>query len=1050
MYLIPRPSIKLHAVQKHSLLRRQLGTIRAATTPVCTLCQHRPRNVLCQSASADTPPPTEALCRVLRVHYLRPDGKAAGFGLHVWGKGAVQETAWEAPLSATGQVSSGSFWDVPLKAEGPAEVGFIVHHGDDKTAGGALTTVAATQQQVWLVNGCQQPFLTEKEATLHAIGSLANASAHWVSRDTVLWRIEAEKAGVTSRTFQLHASIDATLAVTELGLEGGDTVLAAQPVAAADTDEAVQAALQRFPHLRGCTALRLVDPLSDAALSSLVQSQLCMVAVDDSTVSSATSIQTPGLLDAEFFYDGSLGDDGGEVTLWAPTAQSVELLHYEKAEGGHGEAVVMRRGDRGQWSCPRPPEWDKQYYRFRLKVYHYSTQRVEELTATDPYSRGLSADGGRSLFVDLEHDATLMPPGWLEHTSPSIPDVKDTSCYELHVRDFSASDESVPESLRGKYAAFDEACTGGATLGQRHLQELADSGLTHVHLLPTYDFGSVPERPEEQLTVSDDLSQYAPDGTEQQAEISRIASEDAFNWGYDPVHYGVPEGSYATDPDNEARIVEYRYMVKALHGMGLRVVQDVVYNHTFASGLDRNSVLDKVVPGYYHRRTESGSVCNSTCCNNTATEHLMAERLLVDDLVHWAKHFRIDGFRFDIMGHIMVRTMRRAQEALWALTLEADGVDGAAIYLYGEAWDFGEVACNQRGTNAAQLNIAGTGLGAFNDRFRDAALGGSPFGDPTQQGFLTGLSTDPRTPPTAAAAADMRSTLEAYTAWLKLGMAGNLREFPLELPDGSVRAGKEFRYGHAPAAYGKRTEENVLYLGCHDNEALYDQAVLKANHRGEAAACARVVQMSLGVIAVSQGIAFFHAGDELLRSKSLDRDSYNSGDWFNKLLWDCSHNNFGVGLPPASKNADTWPIKKALLGMPGLVAPPELITETKAFLHAMLRLRYSSPLFRLPAAAILDQVSFQTAQERPGVVFMQVESNEDQVADPRVRQICVLLNATPEPYEADFPGACSHLELHPQMKGLPHVDASEIDNAQRKLTVGPQTILVVVEPSFTD
>lgn len=297
------------------------------------------------------------------------------------------------------------------------------------------------------------------------------------------------------------------------------------------------------------------------------------------------------------------------------------------------------------------------------------------------------------------------------------------------------------------------------------------------------------------------------------------------------------------------------------------------------------------------------------------------------------------------MGHIMVRTMKRAQQALKALTLLDHGVNGADIYLYGEAWDFGEVACNQRGSNAAQLNIAGTGLGAppspgiplatdgliaaywtecrppelrlkhtpcrspvaalqhtgvdsgpsssiepltvvrasaagaFNDRFRDAALGGSPFGNPTQQGFLTGLSTDPRTPPTAAAATDMQEALAAYTSWLKLGMAGNLRDFPLELPDGSVQAGKEFRYGHAPAAYGKLSEENVLYLGCHDNEALYDQVVLKANHKGDASMCARVVQMSLGLIAVSQGIAFFHAGDELLRSKSLDRDSYNSGDW---------------------------------------------------------------------------------------------------------------------------------------------------------------------------
>jgi pullulanase len=218
--------------------------------------------------------------------------------------------------------------------------------------------------------------------------------------------------------------------------------------------------------------------------------------------------------------------------------------------------------------------------------------------------------------------------------------------------------------------------------------------------------------------------------------------------------------------------------------------------------------------------------------------------------------------------------------------------------------------------------------GGFNDRFRDAGLGGSPFGDPTLQGFLTGLAVDPRhrghlvsrnveDSPSALGGTDAHhvdekpedlaleeavastfceelSTLGVYTTWFKLSMAGNLRDFMITSPDGSTETGKGVRFGHAPAAYCAHPSENVLYLGCHDNETLYDQAVLKANHDGDASVCARIVQMALGAIAVSQGIAFFHAGDDLLRSKSLDRDSYNSGDWFNKLLWDKSHNNFGV------------------------------------------------------------------------------------------------------------------------------------------------------------
>ena len=222
---------------------------------------------------------------------------------------------------------------------------------------------------------------------------------------------------------------------------------------------------------------------------------------------------------------------------------------------------------------------------------------------------------------------------------------------------------------------------------------------------------------------------------EQQAAIGSIVNDDAFNWGYDPVHYGVPEGSYATDPDGGARIVEYRAMVAGLAKMGLRTVCDVVYNHTLSAGPhDGRSVLDKCVPGYYHRRNLDGFYENSTCCNNTASENSMMERLIVDDLVHWAVDYKIDGFRFDLMGHIMLRTILRARDALAALTVERDGVDGRSIYLYGEGWDYAEVERNRVGKNASQLNLAGTGVGSFNDRLREGIMGGSPFGDPRVQG----------------------------------------------------------------------------------------------------------------------------------------------------------------------------------------------------------------------------------------------------------------------------------------------------------------------------
>lgn len=208
------------------------------------------------------------------------------------------------------------------------------------------------------------------------------------------------------------------------------------------------------------------------------------------------------------------------------------------------------------------------------------------------------------------------------------------------------------------------------------------------------------------------------------------------------------------------------------------MVLDVVYNHTYAAGpSSQYAVLDKLVPGYYHRRMEDGEYCMSTCCNNTASENLMFERLVSDDLVHWAKHYRVDGFRFDIMGHHMVSNMKKWRKALDGLTLEGDGVDGAALYIYGEAWDFGEMAYNQRGRNAGQANLAGTRLGSFNDRIRDAVLGGGPFDVPDAQGFITGLYTAPNTNAEQQRGdeAAQRQHLNYLGDLIRLSLAGNLK-----------------------------------------------------------------------------------------------------------------------------------------------------------------------------------------------------------------------------------------------------------------------------------
>ncbi|KAL3160116.1 cytochrome c oxidase subunit 1 [Trebouxia sp. C0010 RCD-2024] len=494
-------------------------------------------------------------------------------------------------------------------------------------------------------------------------------------------------------------------------------------------------------------------------------------------------------------------------------------------------------------------------------------------------------------------------------------------------------------------------------------------------------------------------------GEQQQAAVWAIADEDGFNWGYDPVHYMAPEGSYATDPDGCARVEEFRQMVQSLHGLGLKVVLDVVYNHTFAAGQQsRYSVLDKVVPGYYYRRMENGDICMSTCCNNTASEHAMCERLVIDDMVHWARDYKVDGFRFDIMGHLMLSTMKKIQAALGGLTLDQDGVDGKGLYIYGEAWDFGEVSSNQRGVNASQLNIGGTGLGSFNDRFRDAVLGGSPFASPLFQGWLTGLGTGSNQfMQGEMAPQEQQDLLLQYTDQLRLSMAANLQDYQMESCKGEVKEGRHFLCGAQPSAYAQQPWETVNYADCHDGQTLFDQVIMKLRDGVPIQDRCRINVLALAAVALSQGIAFFHAGSDILRSKSLDRDSYNSGDWYNKLDWSCSSNNFGVGLAPATKNQAAWPLHKPKL-IPQLQPSPDLITQCREQFLLLLKLRYSSPLFRLPStAAIKSQVHFCNTgpNQEAGLIVMQIESAQETVEgwavhDPNCSQVWVLLNAKPQ------------------------------------------------------
>ena len=727
-------------------------------------------------------------------------------------------------------------------------------------------------------------------------------------------------------------------------------------------------------------------------------------------------MQTAYVLDALYAasaktrtYGASFAGTSPTYRVWAPTAKTVTLLTWAATAPGDAplstaKRTAMTRAADGSWSVTTGVKNAR--YLYEIVVYVRSTGNIETVQVTDPYSVALTTDSERSVVADLD-DPALAPPGWRGLRQPRIAQPEDRTIYELHVRDFSVGDPTVPAAERGTYLAF----THPASAGMTHLRDLAEAGLNTVHLLPTFDIATIEERRADQQTPACDLASYAPDSTEQQACIEPVRPTDGFNWGYDPLHYTTPEGSYATDPDGAVRTLEYRRMVQGLNAAGLQVVMDVVFNHTAASGQDPHSVLDRVVPGYYQRLNATGGVESSTCCSNTATEHAMMEKLMIDSVLTWARDYKIQGFRFDLMGHHSLATMQRLRAALDRLTLRRDGIDGRGIYLYGEGWNFGEVADNRLFVQASQLNLGGSGIGSFSDRLRDAVRGGGPFDeDPRLQGFGSGLATDPNGAAVNGSPAEQEARLAHAEDLVKLGMAGNLADFTFLGTDGSTLTGRDVDYNGQPAGYAEDPSETVTYVDAHDNETLFDSQAYKLPADTSMADRARMNTVALSTVTLGQGVVFWHAGTDLMRSKSLDRNSFDSGDWFNRVDWTGQESTFGSGLPPRGDNEAKWDFMRPLLGDPALRPTPAAMADASAGAAALLQMRASSPLFRLgSASAIQDKVSFLPSD--PGVVVMLVDDTAGADADPARDGILVVVNAGPD--ATSVPGVGDGWSLHP-------------------------------------
>ncbi|MGH1141670.1 type I pullulanase [Bacillus pseudomycoides] len=502
-----------------------------------------------------------------------------------------------------------------------------------------------------------------------------------------------------------------------------------------------------------------------------------------------------------FYYDGSdLGNiytpQETKFRLWAPTASEAKLVTYKKWNDEKGTEISMDQGEKGTWTAKLTGDQKGLFYTYKVKIGDKWTEAV------DPYVRAASVNGDKGAVVDLKE---TNPKNWKGNKKPKFKNPEDAIIYELQVRDLSIQPESGIKQ-KGKYLGVTEKGTRGPEGVKTGLDHIKDLGVTHVQFLPIFDYASVNE---EKL------------------------NEPQYNWGYDPKNYNVPEGSYSTNPyEPTVRITELKQMIQTLHDNNLRVVMDVVYNHMYNAA---ESNFHKLVPGYYYRYNEDGSLANGTGVgNDTASERKMMRKFMIDSVVYWAKEYNLDGFRFDLMGIHDVETMNTIRKAI-------NQID-PSIILHGEGWDLNtplapELKANQK--NAEKMK----GIAHFNDDIRDG-LKGSVFGD-KDNGFVNG----------------MQNMEERIKKGITAGMDYDKKVYTYQDP-----------------------EQVLTYVEAHDNHTLWDK--LQLTNPGDSEEVRKQMhKLSSSIILTSQGVSFLHAGQEFMRTKYGDHNSYKSPDSINQMDW---------------------------------------------------------------------------------------------------------------------------------------------------------------------
>ncbi|ENC9556308.1 pullulanase-type alpha-1,6-glucosidase [Aeromonas hydrophila] len=1004
-------------------------------------------------------------------------GPFANYSLHLWNNDACSATAesglnagWDDKVNTPAAADGfGPSWVVPLsKLEGC--INFIARNGDLANLTGSDMKVVFSDhpdRTVAIVAGKNEIFGSRAEAFTAAFG-VAGASAHLIDGNTLIWQGGKDKPHV-----RLYYTESGTIKANAEGVFDFPYITLTPTSLTAEQQA-------KYPHLKDAAAFALP---AGKDLKPLLKGELVAIGTDaDGILQGATLVQSAGALDAlyseaatKLTYGAVV--EGGNVTfrLWAPTARSVKLALFDGQHKPLGERTMTLDEASGSWSVQGGSELVGKFYRYDIQVYHPVSRKLESYQVTDPYSLSLAMNSEFSQVVDL-NDPALKPEGWDSLKAPhSQQNPADITIYEAHVRDLTGNDDSTPAEHRGKFLGLTDTDTAPV----KHLQALAKSGVSHLHLLPVFDIATVNEDPAKVANISDDFGKlcqvnpevqnskfagYCSSGQTIEAVLGDLQGGDSkenpqvqelygylrgvdsFNWGYDPYHYTTPEGSYATNAEGSQRILEFREMVKAIkQNIGMNVVMDVVYNHTNEAGLGPKSVLDKIVPWYYQRlNPETGSVENSTCCSNTAPEHAMFAKLMDDSLVTWARDYKIDAFRFDLMGHHPKDQMVQALAAVKQVNPE--------MYFYGEGWNFGEVQDDKRFVQATQKHLAGTGIGSFSDRLRDAVRGGSPFdgGDTIRktQGFGNGALVD---------ANEMdgvdRATALHQADLVRLGMAGNLKDFILTDKDGMPKKGSDIDYNGQPAGYAQDPTEIQNYVDKHDNQTLFDNLIYKAP---QGADLVRMQGVSLATAMLGQGIPFTHAGVELLRSKSMERDSYDSGDWYNRVDYTLADNNFDKGLPRKDKDGDNYPLIEKVLGKHVKPSGADMATMV-GFYQELAELRQSSRLLRLGSGAeVIKRVDFRNTgpDQEPGLIVMTVDDgiNAGADLDPAIDGLVVMINATNAPQSiSDFrdgndqPIDLTSLQLSPAHHGGESIARDAAVNGGT-LTLGAWSAAVFVKP----